>query len=428
MQSSSSAKLLEYNHFIDSLNKKVSSDSTEVYTALLFIEFDNLAWFNDIFDSNIDNQIMLKIIEKLINLLGRDDLLVRKNKYQYIIMHDYLEFEDPIDLANNIMHHILSEPFTIDSNMFYIHGSIGISRSPFDGRNANKLMRIAERMMKIAQRDGTNNIVSSKGLDTQISCDKSKYVIEELPAALENGDIYFLYQPQYSHKEKRFTGAEMLARWKHEKYGYISPELFIPLAEKSGMIGPLTVRAIITASETFTLLQKYGIKNFSLSVNISPIHLMTSSFFETVKFLVEHYPLHGEKLNFEITEEVVLKNTDILIQKLEQLKTLNINIELDDFGTGHTSLQHLANLPIDTIKVDRTFIQNINNDVKKQALFTAIVNMSRALNIEVVAEGVEETSEDDVIKAFDTVTVQGYLYSKPMELMALVEKFNTIKV
>ncbi len=136
---------------------------------------------------------------------------------------------------------------------------------------------------------------------------------------------------------------------------------------------------------------------------------------------MKEYDLTDKKLNFEITEEILIKNTDNLMKTLQDLKALNINIELDDFGTGYTSLQHLAHLPIDTLKVDKSFVSGIDKNVKKRALFKAIVDMSHALNINIIAEGVENSSENEIIKTFDSITVQGYFYSKPMHLSALIE-------
>lgn len=139
---------------------------------------------------------------------------------------------------------------------------------------------------------------------------------------------------------------------------------------------------------------------------------------------MEQYPLSGKKLNFEITEEVLMKKTDNLIQTLEKLKRLDIGIELDDFGTGYTSLQHLAYLPVDTLKVDRSFVSDIDKDVKKEALFKAITDMSHALNIDVIAEGIENSSEDRIIKTFNPTKAQGYFYSRPIQLDVLVERLK----
>jgi EAL domain-containing protein (putative c-di-GMP-specific phosphodiesterase class I) len=365
----------------------------------------------------------MKIDQKLDGLLKQEDILARVGNYQYIIMQDLFSAESAEMLAKRIIH-MLSEPCVIDEHMFYIYASIGISLYPVDGNNAYELIKTAENTMKRVQKDGKNCIGFTKHKDSSIFYEKNIRIIRDLPTAIENGEIYFVYQPQYSHTEARFSGAEILARWQHSEYGDISPELFIPLAEQSGMIGPLTVRTLVAASKAFALFELEDIKDFSLSVNISPSFLITSSFYKTISFLMKQYDLAGKNLNFEITEEVLIKNTDNLMKTLQKLKELDISIELDDFGTGYTSLQHLARLPIDTLKVDKSFVSKIDKDAKKRTLFKAIVDMSHALDISVIAEGVENSSEDNVIKTFESITVQGYFYSKPISLSALVEKLK----
>ena len=250
--------------------------------------------------------------------------------------------------------------------------------------------------------------------------------MEDLPAAIENGEICFVYQGQYDHQRERFSGAELLARWKHSKYGEISPGIFIPLAEQSGMIGPLTIKAIIEASKMFAKLEKANIQDFSLSVNISPAVLMASDFIETVQFLRHNYDLIGQQLNFEITEDTLTQNMENLVQILEQIREMEIGIEIDDYGTGYTSLQYLANLPINILKIDRSFVTDIDQDLRKRDLFRAIVNMSHALDIDVIAEGVETALEDAVIREFDFITVQGYYYSKPINPDSLLEQLQGV--
>ncbi|TET89799.1 MAG: GGDEF domain-containing protein [Sulfurovum sp.] len=418
-------KLLDYVPFIDLLNQRFSSDSDskKTLTALLFIEFDDLAQFNDIFGFNTDDQLIIQLSEKLSLLLKSEDVLARAGDNQYIIMQDLSASENPKELAKHIMH-MLSEPFVVDTNIFYINASIGISCYPMDGNDAYRLIKTAKNTMRHAQKDGKNNIAFTPHRVALSSYEKSVRIMEDLPAAIENGEIYFAYQPQYSYTEERFIGAEMLARWRHPEYGEVSPEFFIPLAEKSGMVGPLTVKALVDASKAFTLFESEGIDDFSLSVNISPVFLMRSTFYKTIEFLMEQYPLSGKNINFEITEEVLMKNTDNLIKTLEKLKALDIGIELDDFGTGYTSLQHLAYLPIDTLKVDKSFVSGIDKNAKKKALFKAIVDMSHALNIDVIVEGVENSSEDRIIKTFKPTKAQGYFYSRPIHRDVLVEKLK----
>jgi diguanylate cyclase (GGDEF)-like protein len=418
-------KLSDYSSLKEILKQRFSEKhSKQIFTSLLFIEFDDLSRFNDAFGFNIDDTLMLKISDDISLFLNRKDIIARVGNHQFIIIQDHSSSDSAGRLAKRIIH-MLSEPCIVDEHMFYIHASIGISLYPIDGEDVCTLIKVAENTMKSIQEDSKTHIGFFKDSTVIVPCEKNIQIMADLPAAIENGEIYFLYQPQYSHREKRFVGAELLSRWEHPQYGEISPELFIPIAEQNGMIGPLTIKALVAASKAFTLFKNEGINDFSLSINVSPVFLMASSFDETIEFLIEQYGLRGKKLNFEITEEIVLKNTDNLIKTLEKLKSLDINIELDDFGTGYTSLQHLAYLPIDTLKIDKSFVNEIDKDVKKKALFKAIVDMSHALDINVIAEGVENSTEDNVIKTFDSITVQGYFYSKPMHLDMLVEKLNS---
>ena len=417
-------KLSDYSSLKKILKQRFSeTDSKQIFTSLLFIEFDDLSRFNDAFGFNIDDKLMLKISDDISLFLNHKDIVARVGNHQFVIMQDISSVERAEMLATRITH-MLSDPCVIDEHMFYIQASIGISLYPLDGNDVSKLINAAENTMKHVQKNSKSHIGFTKDNVVSLPSEKSIRIMADLPAAIENGEIYFLYQPQYSHTDECFVGAELLSRWKHPQYGEISPDFFIPIAEQNGMIGPLTIKALVAASKAFALFGHEAIDDFSLSVNISPVFLMASSFDETIEFLIEQYDLRGKKLNFEITEEIVLKTTDNLITTLEKLKALDINIELDDFGTSYTSLQHLAYLPIDTLKIDKSFVNGIDKNIKKKALFKAIVDMSYALDIDVIAEGVENSSENSIIKTFDSITVQGYFYSKPMHLDALIKKLK----
>lgn len=415
---------LHYFSFLEMLKQRFSEkDSNKTITALLFIEFDDLSRFNAALGFGVDEDLMIKISQDIELILNSKDILARAGNHQLVIMQDNASSKSAEIVAKQIMH-MLSEPCVIDDQMFYIQVSIGISLYPLDGNDAIQLIKSAKNTMKHVQQENETNIGFTQDSAVMLPCEKNIRIMADLPAAIENGEIYFLYQPQYSHTEKCFMGAELLARWKHPVYGEVSPEVFIPIAERNGMIGPLTIKALVTASKVFTLLNQHRIYNFSLSVNISPVFLMASSFIETIEFLMEQYDLRGKKLNFEITEEIVLKNTGNLIKILDKLKALDIDIELDDFGTGYTSLHQLAYLPIDTLKIDRSFVSNIDKDMKKQALFKAIVDMSHALDINVIVEGIENSLEKNIIETFEAVISQGYFYSKPIDLSRLLEKLS----
>lgn len=412
-------------YLMSELEEKFSlGDHPKTPTALLFIEFDDLARFNDTFGFDIDDQLILQLSEHIKLLLDVDDFLARVGNYQFAIASQRLQSEKSSGTLAKRIIHMLSEPFSVGENMFYVSASIGISFSSAEKNSAYRLLKTAENTMRHAQKDGKNYIAFTQ-YDVQPSLQKSVRLMGDLPAAIDNEEIYYVYQGQYSHKENRLNGAELLARWKHPQYGEVSPALFIPLAEQSGMIGPLTIKAIIEASRMFDKLKARGITDFSLSINISPVFLMESDFIETVQFLRQYYNLAGEKLNFEIMEDTLAHNMGNLAQLLEKIRDLGISIEIDDYGTGHTSLKYLENLPVDTLKVDKSFIRNIDKNRKRMALLKAIIDMSHALDIAVIAEGVETESEDRIIKKFKDITVQGYLYSKPEESAPFLDKLQT---
>ena len=209
-------------------------------------------------------------------------------------------------------------------------------------------------------------------------------------------------------------------RWEHPQLGSVSPDTFIPIAEQTGMIRSVTMKALMEASRMFRQVEELGITDFSLSINISPSMLLYSTFVENVKFFVESYDLDGKQLRFEITENVLTRNLTKMVETLEEIRSMGIGIEMDDYGTGYTSLKYLSQLPIDTLKIDKTFVRDIDKDSKKATLFKAICDMSFALGYEIIAEGVETESENLIVQAFDNIIVQGYYYARPLSDEALL--------
>jgi len=420
-QIDSLTKLINKDCLLDIIKTKLEHPNVMNKLALLYIEFDDLDRFNDVFGYDIDDQLTIQLSDKVQNLLGVECILSRVGNYQFalVMYHDAIK-DKSYELAEQIIG-LLREPFCISDNMFYITASIGISILSSDISNAYKLLKTAENTMRRVQKNGHNNIAFTK-LTNDESLKKEIELMRDLPSAIDSGEIHFVYQGQYSHDKQRFIGAEMLARWEHPKYGYISPFIFITLAEKSGMIGPLTIKLLIDASKMFDKLEADGITDFSLSVNISPIVLLEKSFYDTVVFLLDSYNLKGKNLTFEIMEDTVSDNIENFSRLLTKLKALGIKIAIDDYGTGHTSLSYLINLPIDYIKIDRSFVTNIDKETKKFLLLKSIIDMANTLDMKVIVEGVEEYSEDDLIKMFKDMTIQGYLYCKPIKADEFMQK------
>jgi len=420
-QIDSLTQLINKDCLLDIIKNKLEYPNAMNRLALLYIEFDDVDRFNDVFGYDIDDKLIIQLSKKIQDILSVEFVLSRVGNYQFAILmyHDAIK-DKAYELAEKIIS-LLREPFCIAENMFYITTSIGISVLSSDISTPYKLLKTAENTMRKVQKNGHNNIAFTKLLNDE-SLKKEIELMKDLPSAIDNGEIYFVYQGQYSHDKQCFIGAEMLARWEHPKYGYIPPFIFITLAEKSGMIGPLTIKLLIEASKMFEKLEIDGIKDFSLSVNISPIVLLEKSFYDTVVFLLESYNLKDKNLTFEIMEDTVSDNIENFAKLLTKIKELGIKIAIDDYGTGHTSLSYLINLPIDYIKIDRSFVTNIDKETKKFLLLKSIIDMASTLDMKVVVEGVEEYSEDDLIKMFKDMTIQGYLYCRPINADEFMKK------
>lgn len=407
------------------INKVESSiafyDEQEAMIALLLIDVDALSRLNDLFGIDIDDRLMLQISDGIRSLIPDDALLARVGNYQLAVVLEHMQTPDAAERIARQLQHLFSEPFSIDEHLFYVTSSIGVSLFPLDADNAYSLLKIAENTMRRIKREGKNLYAFSHKYSNE-SCKVQVQLMRDLPSAIESGEIFFEYQCQYDQQKQRCSGAELLARWEHPELGTISPSTFVTLAEQSGMIGPMTVRALAEASTMFQSLESIGRTDVSLSVNISPLFMMSKDFIETVRFMCEHYALDAQPLHFEITEETLIDYSDTLFETLETLRTMTIGIEIDDFGTGFASLRYLMDLPIDTLKIDRSFVEGIDRDSKKRLMYKAVVDMAKALNISVITEGVETEGEAAVATMLGPVVVQGYFYSRPLRADAFLSK------
>ena len=379
---------------------------------IIYIELDDPARFNDTFGHDTDKHILVNVIQSIAALLT-DELFVRMGTYGFAIAKKEIASSDVLrSLAQKIINS-LREPLNFQGNLLYMTATIGISfSSRYQKSDPLTLLKYAEYAMKDAKKLGTNRIMVSKQ-ESKILYEQELRLLKDLPHAIEQGDIYFVYQGQYSYRKDAFTGAEMLARWEHPELGNIPPSIFIPLAEKSGMIAPLMTRTLIGAASMFKKLEEKGLGSFSISINLPFQVLMEESFPDTVQFILKAYELTGRNLTFEIMEDTIPDHIESFTARLDEIKNIGFSLAVDDYGTGHTSLHYLLHFPVDYIKIDRSFVRDIHKDHKRFLLFRSIIDMAKALNLEVIAEGVETYQEDAVLRNFAELSVQGYLYSRP---------------
>jgi len=399
------------------LADRFASASQPLPLALLYMEFDELARFNDSFGYEIDDILLEKLAQRLNSCL-ESERFARVGTYRFAIAAEYDDKTRLRQLAETIVTS-LREPFNIEGTMFYITVTIGIAVVTETVSSAKMLLKYAESAMQQLQKDGTNHIGFYRPVDEQ-HLKRELRLMKDIPGAIDRGEFYMVYQPQYLPGKGCYTGAEVLTRWRHPQFGDISPERFIPLAEKSGMIVPLTVFILIETSKMFERLGALGIEDFTLSVNVPASVLLEQSFLDTVAFLRQAYTLPEGRMIIEIMEDTIPENIDSFVDLLKKLKEMGIGIAIDDFGTGNTSLHYLMRFPADALKVDRSFVRNIHTDHKVLLLFRAIRDMAKALHMKMVAEGVEEREEAEIMKSFGDIVIQGYYYSRPIEAEALL--------
>jgi len=410
-------------YFLELLAKELyKQEKVQTFLSVLVIDFDELDYYDALFDYDVVDVVSLELKNRLTEVVKEGTLFAKIGSSKFALLYETQVSTAEVEKVAEEILHLFAEPLSVQGHLAYVELSIGISQYPTDTLHTKALLQKAEKTASFLKATGSNSYDFAHRLPEK-SVDHILKISTDLPAAVENEEIYFVFQPQYCHKEGRYCGAELLARWNHPELGAISPETFIPIAEQTGMIRAVTMKAFMEAATLFERLEQIGIRDFSLSVNISPSMLLYSNFIEDLSFFVECYHMVGKPLQLEVTENDLARNVSKMVETLQQIRAMGIKVEMDDYGTGYTSLQYLSRLPLDTLKIDRSFVQNIDTDEHQAILFKAICDMASALGYEIVAEGVETEGENRVVESYKNIRVQGYYYSKPLEsdrLLALL--------
>jgi diguanylate cyclase (GGDEF)-like protein/PAS domain S-box-containing protein len=387
--------------------------------ALLFLDLDNFKYVNDQFGHNIGDLLLIKVAKILKTILRKTDFIARLGGDEFIILVDEYENINQIHVLCDKIIKSLAEKFTIKGNKFKIGCSIGIAIYDNDGKKQTELLKNADTAMHKSKQNGKNRFT----FYTQEMNDELKRKIElenGLKNALITGEFEVYYQPKISLKTDKIIGAEALIRWNNAILGVVPPNDFIPFAEEIGLIGEIGDFVLEDVFKNINTIKKYN-DDLVVSINISSIQLQEKHFVKKIKKLLNQSDCNTKNIEFEITETIIMTNVDDTIQKLLAIKELGISISIDDFGTGYSSMNYLHKLPIDIIKIDKSFIENIFGKEDSTILINAIVSLSKALNLKTVAEGVEEKFQKEHLKKIDCDIMQGYLFSKPLVFKDFLE-------
>jgi diguanylate cyclase (GGDEF)-like protein len=402
--------LMNRNYFNDHIAKSLEKAKLSgEKVAVIFMDLDRFKVINDTYGHNFGDELLKEVSKRLVDCTGKDEMASRQGGDEFILLIENTSQAHAEDIANKIIHSI-SLPYFIEGNEIYCTTSLGISMYPADGLEAQKLIKYADLAMYKAKEQGKNNYqFFTKEMVHHLS---ARLNLEtELRKAIEKGELELVYQPQIELFSNKIVSVEALLRWNHYERGIIAPKEFISLAEETGLIVPIGAWVLNEACKQTKKWQDEGL-NLSISVNLSNRQFITDNIVETVKNVLRENKLEPHYLTLEITESVAIANMEDTLLKLKELTEFGVNISLDDFGKGYSSLSYLSKLPIHQVKIDKSFIQDIHDKTKKE-IVSSINNIAHSLGIKVVAEGIENIEQLQILRSFNLDLAQGYYINVP---------------
>lgn len=394
------------------LNKSQKNISFPIIS-ILYISLDRINRIKVTLGSRNGELVLCNVAKKLNKYIESIDMLAHLEAAELGIILKAVEKKQEVAYIAQSILDIISQAIFLEGYEIYITASIGITFYPLDDVEANELLKNANAAMYYAQQKGGNNYQFHQSETVFISLDQLG-LETDLRNALKRSEFQVYYQPKVNIKTGKITGAEALVRWCHPKRGLVSPAEFIPLAEETGLIIPIGEWVLRTACNQTRIWQELGFGLLEIAVNVSRCQFTQRNIQEIIIKIIQETGLKPNYLELEITESLVMQNEKVATQIMEAWQMFGINISMDDFGTGYSSLSYLREFPFDVIKIDRSFVRNITEDSKTEAITIAIIQMAHNLNLKVVAEGVETQSELDFLRKHECDEIQGYLFSPPL--------------
>ncbi len=381
--------------------------------ATMLIDLDRFKLINDSLGSALGDELLKQVAVRLSNCLRESDTVGRTGGNEFVmILLSMNAASDATMVAKKVLE-VLAAPFQIAGHQLHLTASIGIAVSPGDGENAQELLRSAASALQQSKNDGRNQFCFFQEEMNQ-RAQHDMQLESGLHRAAENYDFELHYQPKVDLRSGEICGLETLLRWNHPERGRINPVDFIPLLEENGLIVPVGTWVLRTACAQAKAWQSMGIKPCSVAVNLSAVQFHRQDLCEVVQQVLRETGLEAKFLNLEITESIIMKDVDRAVQTLRELKSLGVKLSVDDFGTGHSSLNYLKRFAADELKIDRSFIRDITTDADDAMITRTIIDLAHNLRMRVVAEGVESEAQLAFLLRNNCDEMQGYYYSKPL--------------
>jgi diguanylate cyclase len=406
---------------VEHLHKMIKqTDSSKQYGALLFIDLDHFKTINDATGHSAGDLVLIETAKRISNVVRQSDTVARLGGDEFVVLINTYEMDNirAVADAQAVAEKILSalqKPYLIYDCDFRLTASIGIALFVNEKDSIDDLMKYADSAMYNAKANGRNtfNFFDSKW---QQMIEEKARLIDRLRKAIENNLLALHYQNQISvNSHQRIIGVEALIRWDDPEYGMISPANFIPVAEESGLIVPLGEWIMREAMRQLKIWENDPIKkDWRISINVSYKQFEKDDFVTMTEAIIREYLINPEKLRLELTEGLLIKNTQEALNKLNRLKSMGLSLSIDDFGTGYSSLSYLKQLPIDELKIDQSFIRDLTTDSNDVIIVETIISIGRKFGLEVIAEGVETQEQYAQLVSMGCEYFQGYFFGRPV--------------
>ena len=413
-----------FSHRLDQVISRAKRNKE--YFSVFFMDLDHFKQVNDSMGHDAGDEVLKIFAERIQKCIRVEDTVARMGGDEFtIILENLNSVQSPTVIAEKILK-VMQEPLEVYEQQLYLTVSIGITVYPDDGNDTQSLIKNADAAMYKAKSDGRNKYQFYNVEMTDRAY--ARVILEtQLREAIKKEKFIVYYQPQIDISTNELIGMEALVRWKHPQKGILGPDTFLPLAKETGLIIAIDSWVMKTGMNQIKQWYDEGLTTGYLSLNLSVQHLMHQDFILQFKQLLAQSSCDEKHIHIEITEGEVMKNPEHAITILQQINDMGVSLSIDDFGTGYSSLSYLKRLPIDTIKIDRSFIKDLPFDEEDAAITKAIIAMASSLNLNIIAEGVENNEQQGFLVHNGCHNIQGYLYGKPMPAVEM-ESFLKEKI
>nr|WP_308742327.1 EAL domain-containing protein [uncultured Anaerocolumna sp.] len=399
--------------FSDVLDGVMLTLRNEEVIALMVIDLDNFKIINDTLGHSYGDELLIDVTHRLKQAMDENDFLARMGGDEFCVLTQNFEDVGLYEEKIKKIQKVFSYPFVLAMKEFFVTVSIGITFAPKDGKTTQALIKNMDSAM-YAAKDSGKNTYSYFNDSMKAKLMEKIQLQSELRKAIENEEFVVYYQPQVDLKTDKIVGFEALLRWMHPAKGLIMPNEFIPIAEETGLIVQIGTRVLKEACKQLKFWEEEGFHKLSIAVNISARQFKDLEFVNTIEAILEETNMQPNHLDLEITETIALSDLEYTVKTIDKLEKMGVSFSLDDFGTGYSSMNYLKSLPVHNIKIDKSFLDTVVDNIPEQKIVETIISLAHSLNLVVIAEGVEQHKQEIFLKSVNCNKAQGYFYSEPV--------------